>query len=250
MSDAAPRGRLAAYARWQLVDYLIDRGASTAIIAVLFAVLFVQTIRVQFGAGWSGGPEGAVLARQVIQQTVAPFAFVAVLVTVQGMVATDRKLGYYRFLFAKPVSVPRYYVQAFGVYGAGLLALVAALLGVYAVLVRPVAPLPALEVVGIYFVALGGIGFLASALARFDWAVMAGLWMAGQVVRLLYGGSTSVAYRAADALLPPSHKIDSVAAVLFAGHQPRPAELVWLLGYGAVCVLLGALVLRWKALAE
>ena len=46
----------------------------------------------------------------------------SVLIAVNGIVSTDRKKGYYRFLFAKPVSAGRaIYAQLFFVYMAGML---------------------------------------------------------------------------------------------------------------------------------
>ena len=244
------RGRLGRYALWQTGDYFVERGASTALIASLLALLFVQTMRARFGPGWADGALGATLARQALQQAMEPFAFVASLIAVQGIVANDRKFGYFRLLFAKPVGLRRYYGQLFVIHGVSLVALTGLLVGVYALTVHPTDPRPAMALVAIHFVALGGIGFLVSTLVRFDWVAMASVWALGQIVRGLYGDSRSVWYAVADAVLPPSTEIDRVEQALFAGAPLPTRPVLWLVGYGLACFAIGLYVVRRRALAE
>ncbi len=52
--------------------------------------------------------------------------FVGALFAMNGIVANDRKQGFYRFLFAKPMTPSRYYGQAFFVHWAGFVAVMIA----------------------------------------------------------------------------------------------------------------------------
>jgi hypothetical protein len=95
--------------------------------------------------------------------------FVGALFAMNGIVANDRKQGFYRFLFAKPMTPSRYYGQAFFVHWAGFVAVMIVLGLVYGVLIWPVLSRPLLVVIALMFVAYSGIAFLLSAAARWDW---------------------------------------------------------------------------------
>jgi hypothetical protein len=84
-------------------------------------------------------------------------------------VANDRKQGFFRFLFAKPVTPSRYYGQAFVVHCVGFLLVMVLLALLYGVIVWPVLTLQFMLVVGLMFVAYAGVAFLLSAAARWDW---------------------------------------------------------------------------------
>ena len=119
------RARTGAYALWQLRDYLKDRGVSTLIVGALSAYL-----------GWSMMTETAPMPRptdvvsagllarfgnadSVYAARMAEFSFhfmrsmlgamifLGALFAMNGIVANDRKQGFFRFLFAKPVSPSR-----------------------------------------------------------------------------------------------------------------------------------------------
>ena len=71
--------------------------------------------------------------------------FLGALFAMNGIVANDRKQGFYRFLFAKPMTPSRYYGQAFFVHWAGFVAVMIVLGLVYGALIWPVLSRPLLR---------------------------------------------------------------------------------------------------------
>lgn len=260
VAPAPPRhARLGAYAWWQLRDYLLEKGIGTIVVMLFAGSLQVMALRA--GLPSSGSiPFDAV--RPVIQGTlsglVSLLVLLGVLFATNGIVSEDRRLGYYRFLFAKPVAVPRFYLQKLLVYGLGFLLVASALLLTFNLLVSqwlvPGAPLlPALPpkifpVLAVMFLALGGIGFLVSVIWRVDWLSFMTVYILAGTLWPLFGedeGWRGVAVRA----LPPLHRLDDVyrAAVL---DNPLPMDDVrWIVLYGLACFVIGLAVLRRRSLA-
>ena len=264
------RARVGAYALWQLRDYLKDRGVPTVIVATLSAYLSLSAIfeprvrepimsilRARFGtpeavqAAWMTHVNYAFLST-----TLNALVFVGALFAMNGIVANDRKLGFYRFLFAKPVTPSRYYGQAFLVHWAGFM-LVTTTLGVlYGVILSPVITQRLLVAIALMFVAYAGIAFLLSAAARWDWLSLVAAAVAATLLWDRFGASTHPIARLLY-LLPPLHRVNEVylsvsgAPVVgsaSAGSIPW-ALLAWLTGYGVVCYLAGLVVLRYRRLA-
>ena len=65
--------------------------------------------------------------------TLNALVFLGALFAMNGIVANDRKLGFYRFLFAKPVTPSRYYGQAFVLHWAGFMVVIAVLGALYGI---------------------------------------------------------------------------------------------------------------------
>ena len=264
------RARVGAYALWQLRDYLKDRGVPTIIVAMLSAYLSLSAIfepgprngvmavlRDRFGtaeavqAAWMTHVNFAFLST-----TLNALVFVGALFAMNGIVANDRKLGFFRFLFAKPVTPSRYYGQAFLVHWAGFM-LVMTLLGVlYGVILSPIVTQRLLVVIALMFVAYSGIAFLLSAAARWDWLSLVAATVAATLLWSRFGASTHPIAKLLY-LLPPLHRANEVylsvsgTPVLgsaFPGGIPW-ALLAWLTGYGALCYLAGLVVLRYRRLA-
>src|SRR5204862_484526 len=124
----------------------------------------------------------------------------------------DRKLGHYRFVFAKPVRPPAYYGVIFALSGAGLVVVCLALMGVWWVTVRPVFAVELLAVAFIMYVAYGGIGFLLSATWRFDWLSLVTVLLVANVGWSVWGTATGprrwVLY-----LLPPVHRAGEIYGI-------------------------------------
>lgn len=264
------RTRMGAYALWQLRDYLKDRGVPTIIVAMLTAYLslsaifepqvrepvmailrdrFVTAEAVQ--AAWMTHVNFAFLS-----STLNAFVFLGALFAMNGIVANDRKQGFYRFLFAKPITPSRYYGQAFVVHWAGFM-LVMTLLGVlYGLIMSPIITQRLLVAVGLLFVAYSGIAFLLSAAARWDWLSLVAATVAAFVLWDRFGASTHPIARLLY-LLPPLHRVNevylSVSGTPVVGSIPPGGIpwglLLWLTGYGAVCYLAGLVVLRYRRLA-
>ena len=264
--------RVGAYALWQLRDYFKDRGAPTLIVATLSAYIGLSPIlerlprlgdRVPVGLLERFGTAEAVYAARMaefnfmfLRSILGTLVFLGALFAMNGIVANDRKQGFFRFLFAKPVSPSRYYGQAFLVHWFGYMVVMALLGVIYGVIVWPVLTRPLLVVIALMFVAYSGIAFLLSAAARWDWMSLVAVTVAATFLWGRYGESTHPLARLL-LLLPPLHRADEVYASvsgtpMYASGAPTVIPwpiLAWLAGYGAACFAAGLVVLRYRRLA-
>ena len=237
-----PLGR---YARWQLRDYLLERGISTF---VLGAVLLLVPVLL-------AGPPGRAEAPALFAGTVGSFALMGVIFAVNGISSADRQRGYFRFLFSKPVSVPRYYAQELVVRLAGLLAVSALLFAAVAAAAAMPYPLWALLHVALAAVLVGGVGFLLGALTRHDGVALVAVLVLTSVARaggaLLgwLGRGPAEALQFVAAVLPPFHLLDAARAALARGTPPAAGVLLGILAYGLGCTAAALVVLRHRPLA-
>jgi ABC-type transport system involved in multi-copper enzyme maturation permease subunit len=244
------QGRLLAYARWQLFDFIRDRSLALILVGVLISLPLVITLRMLSIGNAPGVDEMASrmvasLASTIITQLAPVFA----LITINNIVAGDRKHGYYRFLFAKPVSVQRYYAQLFIIHGIGLLLCVTALVLAAHVAKAPIPIFPLLVVFATMYIAMGGIGFLFSVLTRFDWQCMLALWFGALILYERYGASGGIAEVLVH-ILPPAHVASGISTALFTQQAFSGGQLLWLLLYGAACFGVGVLALRYRQLGS
>jgi hypothetical protein len=242
------RARLVEYLPWIMRDYFTNQGPSTALVVLLIGFLsLLPVVKGAAGTPVSLGDVPRDVAMRVLHAMLAPLAFLGTFFATNGIVANDRRFGYYRFLFAKPVSPPLYYAATFAVYGVGLLVVTASLLGVWAVTVRPMFPPELLLIIPVMYVAYGGIGFLLSAAWRFDWLSLVTVLLVANVGWTVWGSAEGVR-RWALYLLPPVHRAADVYALVLHGTQPRWTSVAWLAGYGLTCFILGMLVIRKRPL--
>ena len=242
------RAELARYAPWIARDYFTNQGPSTALVVLLIGFLGLQ------GATAAGATIDTVsgdILRAVMRQLLGSLVFLGTFFATNGIIANDRKQGYYKFLFSKPVAPTSYYALTFAVYGVGLLVVTLALLGVWAVVARPMFPAPLLAVVALMYVAYGGIGFLLSAAWRFDWISLVTVLLVANVAWSVWGTASGPVYWLLH-LLPPVHRADSVFDLVLRGSVgPVPwGSIAWLGGYGLACLLLGLLVIRKRPLGS
>jgi hypothetical protein len=159
-------------------------------------------------------------------------------------------MGYYRFYFAKPVSAPRFYANAFVASGGGMLLVGLFLLGVFAACIRPLFPATFIPVVAAMYVAYGGVGFLLSTIWRFDWLSLVTVAVVSTVAWGMWGedpGMRGVMVHA----LPPMHKAGELYTYVAGSAESFPwSTLTWLTGYGLGCFALGLWVLRVRQLAS
>jgi hypothetical protein len=182
--------------------------------------------------------------------------FLGALFAMNGIVANDRKQGFFRFLFAKPLTPARYYGQAFVVHCVGFMLVIVLLALLYGVIVWPVLSLQFVLVVGLMFVAYAGVAFLLSAAARWDWLSLVAVSVAASFLWTKFGASTHPLAKLLY-LLPPLHRADEVylavsgtPVVSAAGAPDVPWPLVlWFGGYGILCYIAGLVVLRFRRLA-
>lgn len=263
------RARTGAYALWQFRDYFKDRGLPTIIVGTVAAYLSLSELleprvraevmaqlRMQFGTGRAADAAWSTYVDVTfVSSILAAIVFLGALFAMNGIVANDRKHGYFRFLFAKPVTPSRYYGQAFLVHWAGFMLVITLLGVVYGIIMRPVLTQSLLLIVALMFLAYAGIAFLLSAAARWDWLSLVVVSIAADVLWRRFGTSghplAALLY-----LLPPLHRVNEVFAAAAGAPMPfgAPAAIpwtlvAWLAGYGVLCFLAGLLVLRHRRLA-
>lgn len=257
------RARLGRYTLWQLRDYAFNHGLSTLIVGLLMGFLGVSEIRGAL-ASPSGPPTnlvqqyGSVIAARAawrhqlslgfVAAVLGIYVFFGALFAMNGVIANDRKLGFYRFLFAKPMSPAAYYGAEFGVWGISFLVLSALLLVLYGTIMEPVFSVPLLISIGAGYLCYAGLGFALSALSRWDWLSLVAVSGAADVLWKFYGSSTNplaVLLR----LLPPTHRMAEVYARAVNGMALPWHSLLWLAGYGVLAFLAGLAILRHRRLA-
>lgn len=237
------RARLARYSLWQVRDFVMEKGISIVIIGLLWGYLQLLPIRRSF-------PEAltAELITRLVTMLASTLVLIAVFIAVNGLISTDRKQGYYRFMFAKPVSPVRYYGQLFFVHLAGLLSGILVLAGVFFAYAGQFNVWNLLLYTSLLYVALGGIGFFISAATKHDWVALAAVWLGSAVLRALYSSGQDWRAKAVE-LLPPVHRVDGVAQSLLATGTAPLSDVAWLAGYGALFFVMGLIVLQRRPLA-
>ena len=241
------RGRLVQYAPWMARDYMSNQGPSTAIVVLLIGFLTVSPAMIGMRSNPAAVPPD--ILKGLLRAMMAPLVFIGVLFATNGIVANDRKLGYYRFLFAKPIEPPAYYAANFLVNGAGFLVVSLALTALWSFVVGAVSPSGVLLVVVIMYVAYGGLGFLLSAAWRFDWLSLVTVLFVANVGWSVWGNAQGLRHWLLY-LLPPVHRATEVYAMAVPGAGPATPwrAIAWLLGYGVTCFVLGLVVVRKRPL--
>lgn len=244
------RGRLAEYTRYQFIDFLRERGTSLALIGAIIGWGKLTELRMRFGDGWADSASAGDISFAAIRDLLTQLAFFAALLSVAGIVSNDRKHGYFRLHFAKPISVLRYYAQAFLVSWIGALAVVTLLLGVWALLAAPVPLTGIYKAITLQFWVVGTTGLLMSTLVRWDWVATALIWGGSELLRLIYAREDGPVAWLVRHFTAPTHIIGALRDALFMGRTPDQRNLAWALAYGAICFALALLVLKKRPLAQ
>ncbi|MDQ6870565.1 MAG: hypothetical protein M3037_00970 [Gemmatimonadota bacterium] len=241
------RGRLGRYSLWQFRDFVVERGIAILIIGLLWGYTLVEPLRRAMGPAFSMNPSSPTWS--LLITVASSVVSLSVLIAVNGIVSTDRKLGYYRFLFSKPISAVAYYSQLFLVYMVGVVAAMLVLSGILHAIVPDFSILNYLLYTALIFVAMGGIGFFISVATRFDWATLAAVWLGSRALREFYGTKPGLPGKLVQ-LLPPVHKLNGVADGLITNGNAPTSDVIWLLGYGLLFFALGLVLLRQASLAD
>lgn len=244
--------RLGRYFWWQYHDYMLHQAPATAVVVAMYAYLTLMPI-LNGSMTDSRRYTVATLPLKVVQgffsDSLASFILLGTLFATNGIVATDRKTGFYRFYFAKPMSAPRFYTNAFVANGAGMLTVSLLLLSAFALLVRPLFPLTFVAVIVAMYVAFGGIGFMLSTIWRFDWLSLVTVAIVSSLGWGMWGEDSGIRGWLVH-LLPPMHRTSELYAYVGGTTTNFPwTTQVWLTGYGAVCFLIGLWILRTRSLA-
>ena len=239
--------RLGKYSLWQFRDFAIERGLAILIIGALWGFVSLEPAHRGMGPQWRGDQTSPFWV--IALQLAATIVSLSVLIALNGITSTDRKSGYYRFIFSKPVSPVLYYAQLFFVHMAGVLLSMAILAAGMRVLF-PVFSIKWFVVyTAIIYIAMGGIGFFLSVATRYDWLTLAAVWLGSRILRAVYGIGDDWRSKAVQ-LLPPVHRLDQVANSLIERGTAPAGDVVWLLGYGLVFFVVGLVILRKGSLAD
>jgi hypothetical protein len=238
---------LARYSLWQFRDFIMERGIAIVIIGMLWGYLLVEPMRRAMGSAFTAGPSSPIWP--LVITAASSVVSLSVLIAVNGIVSTDRKMGYYRFLFSKPVSPVAYYAQVFFVGMAGVLFCMLLLSALLNRLIPEFGIFNFLLYTALIYIAMGGIGFFVSVATRFDWLTLAAVWVGSRVLRDVYGVKPDWRSKAVE-LLPPVHKLNEVSHSVITEATARAGDVLWLAGYGALFFALGLLLLRRGSLAD
>lgn len=230
------------YALWQFRDFGRDRAIALMIIGLALGFTFVSPVKMMQVQITEAS------AKQLIMVSLQQVVFICAFVALNGIVSNDRKQGYYRFLFSKPVSIPAYYAQQFFIYFVGFMAVMAILLGIFALTVYPLSPVAPLTYCAIVFLSLGGIAFFISSLFRFDWPILAAVFLGSALLHTIWAMSEGWR-KLVIALLPPLNKLTSMLGTLLDRGTVETNDLLWLFGYSLMFFLAGLFVLRRRPIA-
>jgi len=236
------RSNLQRYALWQIRDFARDRGLALLVVGLLIGFTVLAPVRA-LGRGMD-----ADLATNLVVAILTQLGFILAFITLNGIVSTDRKMGYFRFLFSKPVSITAYYSQLFVVYFVGFLAAIAILLGAFSIFAHPVSPFGPLLYCALVYLSLGGIAFLVSTLFRHDWPILAAIFLGSAILHQIWGASEGWR-RMVLSILPPVHKLPQALPDIVYRGIVNTQDVLWLLGYSAICFAAGIIVLRRRPFA-
>jgi hypothetical protein len=230
------------YASWQLRDFLRDRGVALLLVGFLIGFTIIGPFRAM------GGTMDDRMAMRILSAALSQVAFISAFIALNGIVSNDRKLGYYRFLFSKPVSIPAYYAQLFVVYLAGFLVVCAVLLGIFNVFARPVSPFGPLAFCALVFLSFGGIAFLISSLFRYDWPILAAVFLGSSILQSMWRFEEGWR-RMVLSVLPPVYKLPALLPSILETGTVDTNSVLWLLGYSGLCFAGGLVVLSRRPFA-
>lgn len=232
---------LTRYAWWQLRDFGRDRGIALIIIGVAIGATILGPMRAM-------GEIDEVRAKQVLEIILSQLAYITSFIALNGIISNDRKAGYYRFLFSKPVSIPAYYAQQFVVFLVGYIVVNLLLLGIFAIFAKPVSPIAPLAACALVFLSFGGIAFLISSLFRHDWPILAAIFVGSSIFQSMWASQEGWK-RMVLSVLPPLYKLNGAILEILRGGTMDGKTLLWLLGYSAICLVAGLYVLRRRPFA-
>jgi len=252
MTAKQRHARLGRYFWWQFHDYMLHQAPATAAVLTMYAYLTLMPIlngSLTNGRMFKVSTLPMTVVQAFFSDALASFILLGTLFATNGIVATDRKTGFYRFYFAKPVSAARFYTNAFIAHGTGMLTVSLLLLAAFSLFVRPVLPLSFIPVVGAMYVAYAGVGFMLSTIWRFDWLSLVTVGIVSSLGWGMWGEDPGIRGWAVH-LLPPMHRASDVYAYVAGTSSIFPwTTQLWLTGYGTICFLIGIWILRTRSLA-
>lgn len=222
------------YAPRHFADLLMTRGLG--IIAIGFLFVFPVYLGGRFGEDPAEHAQMVRLFGELLTQLGLFFTLLAS----YGLAGADRRQGFYRFMFAKPISPVRYYALSYLlttiVFLLGLLATV----GIWAVLISPTWPAAQLgDIIADYFL-LSAVILVLSPLTNGDWVIGLLALLLAQGLRMSYPKDESAVGAVLNAILPPT---DTGRLFMLDG-TVNWGPLAWQLGYALLVFVLALVVIR------
>ena len=236
------KSNLARYAWWQFRDFIRDRGIALLLVGFLVGFTVIGPFKAM------GGTLDQRMADRLMAAILLQVPFICAFIALNGIISNDRKLGYFRFLFSKPVGIPAYYAQLFVIYLLGFLAVCAVLIGLFAIFAHPVAPLGPLLFCALVFLSFGGIAFLISSLFRHDWPILAAIFLGSSILHSMWKFDEGIK-RMVLAVLPPIYELPDMIPALVQDGSVDANSILWLLGYSAICFVGGLIILKRRPFA-
>jgi hypothetical protein len=249
--------RLLRYSRYQVPDFLQHRLALPLILLAFAAGLPTYLMTKNTPPGWMQSPQGINLARQMFSQSITLYLPLGAFVGAVGVISADRRQGYFRFLFSKPVNVLAYYAQAYLLHAIVYVVVFGLIVWGYGAYTIPFSVPRSMEAAVLTFALVGGLGLLLGALTRFDAAAVIALYVLALILQQLLAAPNALKngglpdWLALIARgLPPAMKLDQLRDHLYAGAALDAGQLWHVLGYGGGAALLGFVLLRRLPLAR
>jgi hypothetical protein len=98
------------------------------------------------------------------------------------------------------------------------------------------------------FLSFGGIAFLVSSLVRYDWPVLAAIFLGSAVLHSMWQYAEGWR-RMVLSILPPLYHLTSALPDIMTRGVVDTNAVLWLLGYNAICFAAGLIVLRRRPFA-
>lgn len=246
------RGRLGAYLlRFQLRDLLLYRAALPVGMAIFVGWMIVTTDA--RGMDWAS-PRGARLALDIVRYVgQGMFINVAVFLGIARLVSDDRSNGYFRFLFSKPVSLERFYVQQWLAHGASLV-IITGLLGWWLQANTTTIPIrETMIVMALAWMLIGGVGFALTAATNYDSLLLLIAWIGSKIAHTIKDTPESPMWpwlREVTRFTLPTQKLEYVATQLYAGDPLPVAHAAHVAAYGAIGFIVAIILLRRTSFAR
>jgi hypothetical protein len=246
------RAQLGRYALWQLGDFGFNVAIITLLLFGLIGFMGLAQIHMAVEMSTRIGKEFPVVQKlSIFKDLFATYAMVAPLIALSGFISQDRAGGFTRFLFSKPLSPERYYVQAFLVRLVGFVAVGCLLVTAWSLKEPPTVSLRLIADMALMFLSVGGIVLLMSALSKYDGLLVIVFLLIAEIVRETWEKRDGIRH-AVTYLFPPFNHVGELhlwAVGLTSGGSigatPFPTKWVlWNLGYGLACAILGLYLLR------
>jgi hypothetical protein len=245
------RGRITAYLRYQLFDFLLYRAALPTVAVVLFAWMMLPSyhrtaaVRPEFGVQ---------MAETIYRNLAGVFITLGAFLGVARIVTDDRSNGYYRFLFSKPVSITRFYVQQWLLSGLGYVVIVGVL--AYWLQTNMGQDIPVkgvMMVMALTWVLVGGVGFLLSVLSNADAAILVFVYIVSTVmhgVKAMPDTPMGPVLRQLTRVTLPTQKLDFVKDHLYNGLGVSWPHAWYVIAYGGAAFVAAVIILRRTSFAR